>query len=371
MASIYKRGKKWYCQYKDENGNWKVEVGYSEKSLSLKKANELEFEAEQRRRGWGDAFADSKAIALYDHLSAFERSLHGRSSDHVTRTIKKIKAFGFGGIDELNSSTATDTVNKLLGTLGASTANHYLTAIQSFCRWLGTNGRMPKTPILAIKKQFIPEQSPEDGRRAATDKEIKRLLKSIKGESYGLSAEQRYYVYQTALNTGFRAKELSSLLPPDFRLAGQQPTIRVKATNTKNKKVANQPINPVFAQMLSGWIKTHPMPTERVWQGNWWQRAAEMLAVDLKAAKIEIETADGILDFHALRTTYITNLIRAGLHPKMVQTLARHSDINLTMKVYARLGIDAIACSMGVVKPVSAPVPLSTNRVRRSRSKTA
>ncbi len=123
--------------------------------------------------------------------------------------------------------------------------------------------------------------------------------------------------------------------------------------------------------MLTGWIRGHSMPTERVWQGNWWQRAAEMLAVDLKAAKIAVETPDGILDFHALRTTYITNLIRAGLYPKTVQILARHSDINLTMRVYARLGVDAIACSTAVVKPVSTPVPLSANRVHRTRSKTA
>ncbi len=371
MASIYKRGKKWYCQYKDENGNWKVEVGYSEKSLSLKKANELEFEAEQRRRNWGDAFAESKAIALDDHLAAFERSLARRSSDYVLRTIEKIKSFGFSSIDELNSATATDTVNKKLTTLGASTANHYLTAVKSFCRWLIANGRMPKSPIMAIKKIEVPEQAPEDGRRAATDKEIKRLLKSIKGESYGLTAVQRYYLYQTALNTGFRCQELASLLPGDFRLTGHKPEIRVKATNTKNKKAANQPVNPVFANMLTGWVRGHEMPTKRVWPGAWYRRAAEMLQADLKAAKVEIETADGFLDFHALRTTYITNLVRAGLYPKTVQTLARHSTMELTMKVYAKLGIDAIACSMGVVKPVSVPVPSSTSSVRRTRSKTA
>ncbi len=80
---------------------------------------------------------------------------------------------------------------------------------------------MPKTPILAIKKQQVPERDESEQRRAATDKEIKKLLKSIKGESYGLTAEQRYYLYQTALNTGFRCQELASLLPPDFRLARQ------------------------------------------------------------------------------------------------------------------------------------------------------
>jgi integrase len=36
-------------------------------------------------------------------------------------------------------------------------------------------------------------------------------------------------------------------------------------------------------------------------------------------------------DFHALRKTFITNLSKSGVSPKMAHGLARHSDINLTM----------------------------------------
>ena len=39
-------------------------------------------------------------------------------------------------------------------------------------------------------------------------------------------------------------------------------------------------------------------------------------------------------DLHANRHTFITNLARAGVSPKTAQTLARHSDIRLTMNVY-------------------------------------
>ncbi len=38
-----------------------------------------------------------------------------------------------------------------------------------------------------------------------------------------------------------------------------------------------------------------------------------------------------------LRHLFITNLQRAGLSPKMAQTLARHSDIRLTLGVYAHV----------------------------------
>ncbi len=42
-------------------------------------------------------------------------------------------------------------------------------------------------------------------------------------------------------------------------------------------------------------------------------------------------------DFHSLRHTFVTNLCRADISPKTAQTLARHSDIRLTMNVYSHV----------------------------------
>jgi site-specific recombinase XerD len=42
-------------------------------------------------------------------------------------------------------------------------------------------------------------------------------------------------------------------------------------------------------------------------------------------------------DFHSLRHLFTTNLERAGVTPKMVQTLARHSDIRLTLGIYTHV----------------------------------
>ena len=42
-----------------------------------------------------------------------------------------------------------------------------------------------------------------------------------------------------------------------------------------------------------------------------------------------------LAEFHANRHTFITNLCRAGVAPKVAQSLARHSTITLTMDVYS------------------------------------
>jgi len=67
------------------------------------------------------------------------------------------------------------------------------------------------------------------------------------------------------------------------------------------------------------------------------KRTAEAVAVHAELAKIR--RTDGALDFHALRHTFITNLIQGGANPRTAQTLARHSTITLTMDRYAHVAL--------------------------------
>jgi hypothetical protein len=63
--------------------------------------------------------------------------------------------------------------------------------------------------------------------------------------------------------------------------------------------------------------------------------AMDEIREDFEAAKIPLKDERGhVVDFHALRTTYITRLQRAGVSPREAMELARHSDIRLTMKNY-------------------------------------
>ena len=65
------------------------------------------------------------------------------------------------------------------------------------------------------------------------------------------------------------------------------------------------------------------------------EKTAEMLRADLTAAGIEYQDAAGrFADFHSLRHTAGTLLASSGVHPKVAQSLMRHSDINLTMSLY-------------------------------------
>jgi hypothetical protein len=53
-----------------------------------------------------------------------------------------------------------------------------------------------------------------------------------------------------------------------------------------------------------------------------------------------------VLDFHGQRMTYISGLARAGVSPTKAQKLARHSDVNLTLRTYTHLKPEELASAV-------------------------
>jgi integrase len=68
------------------------------------------------------------------------------------------------------------------------------------------------------------------------------------------------------------------------------------------------------------------------------EKTAETLKADLEAVKIPyVDDAGRYADFHALRHSTGSLLAASGAHPKVVQSIMRHSDINLTMNRYTHI----------------------------------
>ena len=65
-----------------------------------------------------------------------------------------------------------------------------------------------------------------------------------------------------------------------------------------------------------------------------------MLRKDLETAGVAYKDGAGrAVDFHILRHTFISNLTKSGVSPKIAQALARHSSIGLTMDTYTHIGL--------------------------------
>jgi integrase len=135
------------------------------------------------------------------------------------------------------------------------------------------------------------------------------------------------------MGTGFRASELGALTADSLDLDGKPPTATVPAAYTKNGERAIQPIPSELVDALHG-------RTGQLFPGNWVHTAAAMLRADLEQAGIPyaVKGPDGPLyaDFHALRHSYIVNIINTTGNLRDAQKLARHSNISLTVDRYGR-----------------------------------
>ena len=60
-------------------------------------------------------------------------------------------------------------------------------------------------------------------------------------------------------------------------------------------------------------------------------------------------------DFHSFRHTFISNLARGGVHPKLAQALARHSTITLTMDRYSHTVLGEQSDALAALPDLTGP----------------
>src|SRR5262245_20718317 len=84
-----------------------------------------------------------------------------------------------------------------------------------------------------------------------------------------------------------------------------------------------------------------------------------MLEADVKAAGIATETEAGILDFHALRNSFISHLVAARASAKTCQVLARHSTPTLTIGRYAKVSVDDVEGAVNALPDLTPKSPRS------------
>jgi len=133
--------------------------------------------------------------------------------------------------------------------------------------------------------------------------------------------------------------------------------VTVAAGYSKRRREDTLPLREPTATLLRSYVATKLPAASLFTMPPRWD-VADMLRQDMEAARnawlAEVkgdpklaeqrersdflkptDAAGQVADFHALRHTFISNLARGGVHPKLAQDLARHSDINLTLGRYS------------------------------------
>ncbi len=378
------RSPRWHARFKDHAGIWRRLLAYTDKSASTAFGRRLRDLAELRAAGerpsrdlarwvndlsestlqklaeWGVVERSSLAAlhGLEEHLDDWRDSIidGGRTQKHATllhaRALKVVRGCGFRRYSDVNAGDVERFVAKLrVSGSSIRTANFHLKAVQQFCRWMVAQDRAHGLPLATAKPATVTD---EKQRRALTGADLGRLIQAAeKAPAFRrTTGPERALLYRTAALTGLRANELRTLTAGAFDLDSDlSPTVTVQARYAKNRKIATLPLRSDLAALL----RVHLVgkhPSARAFYVP--RLTAKMIRNDARAAGVPIDTADGTLDFHSLRVSFVTSLARSGVHPKVAQTLARHSTMELTMRVYTKFGDEEERAGVEALPPLPA-----------------
>jgi len=165
-------------------------------------------------------------------------------------------------------------------------------------------------------------------RRALSDAQAIQLLQV---------AGKNQLAYMLPLYAGLRRNEAKTLHWSDLVLGESGGLLRLHAAVNKNRKEQSLPLHQEPAKALQQQKPANYKADDLVLVNG--VPKMKEFGQDLKKAGIPFLDERGHrMDYHALRTTFITRLSTMKVHPRLAMELARHSDMRLTMKAYTDAG---------------------------------
>jgi integrase len=380
MASLRKRGRNWYYAFIDGDGRRVERKGCPDKRVTESMAAHAEAEAARVRAGLSDSRAEARrrqtARPLSEHLADWHTHLiaEGHTHKHAGMSLERARrvtalvmgsplaeiapprrtkraererfaarletAVGSARLADLTRDRVQAALATLRGAgLSLQSLNHHRAACRAFSRWAWRNGRTSEDALVALTGYNAEEDRRHDRRTLGID-ELRRLIDAAyNGPIYRkMTGLARALCYRLAATTGLRFSEIASVIPESFALAGERPTVTVRAAYTKNGETATLPLPGELAADLATYIAEVPTG-EQVFPLP--EKGAAMLRIDLKAAGIPYRDAGGLVfDFHALRCECATLADQAGVTPRVVQKLMRHSTLELTGPLHSTRSVD-------------------------------
>jgi len=276
---------------------------------------------------------------LLEHIADFEQSLidKGNTRKQAQMTVSRVTCIAKEGRFATWTDIAASKVQRCIAKmqengLGKKTANYYLRAFQHFARWMVDDRRATTSPVGHLRAIEVQKRDIRRERRALEPDEVRRLLEATaaSGVRFGLTGYERAMIYRLACESGLRANELRLLKVANFDFDNR--TVTVQDHTSKNRKEKTLPLRPDTAAQIRE-LLAKKLPDAQAFKVP--GKPIDMFRPDLEAAGIDyVDDAGRYCDFHSLRHTTGSLLAASGCHPKVAQSIMRHSDINLTLSRY-------------------------------------
>ncbi len=343
--TVVRQSVKYYTRLTDADGIKRTIPLFTDKTASEQRAAQLQKEIELAGAGVVDRYKEHRRKPLSEHIEDFRQSLlaKGDTVRHARQTAYRVKRIidgcGFVTWNDLQPSKVHRYLAELRDgpeSMSAQTFNFYLQSMKRFGRWMVQDQRVGESPFEHLRGVNVRTDRRHDRRTLEPD-ELRILLEATAAgpKRFGMSGFERYLLYRFAAETGLRANEIRNLKIRDFDLDSL--SVTAKAAYSKRRREDVQPLRPDTAELLKEFFKGKT-PNVKAFGGTCrrlTRRTSDMIKADLADAGIPyVDDAGRFADFHSLRHTTGSLLAASGVHPKVAQSIMRHSDINLTMSRY-------------------------------------
>jgi integrase/recombinase XerC/integrase/recombinase XerD len=194
----------------------------------------------------------------------------------------------------------------------AATVHKAYQAIRSYCRYAGNTNAAENIRLIKLPRTL--DRAP----RSLNKTELRRILRDINKNG----SLRDCAIIVLILNTGLRVGELTALDRSDIKIGDRKGHLTV--TWGKNEKTAKLPLNNEARRTLSEYLVTRKDDYPALFVSNRGERISKR-AVQHLMERLGVSA-------HALRHTFITNLIRAGVDISVVQTLSRHASADMVLR---------------------------------------
>ena len=201
--------------------------------------------------------------------------------------------------------------------------NSFMTPIRLFFAWLQNEEFIVKNPCASIK----PVKEPKHMRKPLTEEEVEMLRDS-------LTEERDKAIFEFFLATGCRNAEVGNVKISDIDFTNK--TLLVIGKGNKERRVYfTERCKRALLNYLNTRKDNEPylFISTRSPYGKLNNRGYQVIVNKMKAkAGLERE-----LTPHIFRHTFATNALKSGMRPEIIQEILGHSDVGITLKVYAKL----------------------------------
>lgn len=388
-ASVFKRtrGGKPDARYSIEirmpDGTKRYHAGFTDKQATKQLAAQLVRELERKEVGLCDAFGTHRKAPILDHLEAFLTAMQngtlarrriGKPTAGYVETARRrltdlFRTLGAGRLEHLVQGEAEKLLlDRVREGWSDKTRDDHAALLRQFGSWLVDDLRWATNPFHRMRPTHN-QASKTFRRHALTVRELEQLIAAAetRGVQQYASAnpwatpehmadlqalgDERALLYQVAAYTGLRRGELHALVWGDL-LLGDAPAIDVRASTQKTKQRVRLELPRWLGELLGkhraakGARARGPVPSSAKVFSTSYRHITEQMKLDAVWAGLgraadesgRVLTADGlVIDLHSLRGSLATLAAELGMPPRLLQQHMRHSNIRLTMEVYAQV----------------------------------